>query len=165
MNWTDLLKSEIEAAYASAESLLALVDDDGLGWKPATGDNWMTMGQLLKHASDGSGRACKGFVTGDWGPPSEMTFPTAEQMPSVASVAEAKKLLAEDKRVALMMVAQAGEQRLAEENASVPWAPGEKKLGYWLLLMVQHLNSHKSQLFYYLKLQGKPVNTGHLWKL
>jgi hypothetical protein len=22
---------------------------------------------------------------------------------------------------------------------------------------------HAGQLFYYLKLQGKPVNTGHLW--
>jgi hypothetical protein len=29
--------------------------------------------------------------------------------------------------------------------------------------MVTHLDVHKSQLFYYLKLQGKPVNTAHLW--
>jgi uncharacterized damage-inducible protein DinB len=166
MDWTSLLKSEIEAAYASAESLLAFVEDNNLGWKPAAGENWMTMGQLLKHVSDACGSSCKGFVTGDWGPPQgDESFPTAEKMPAVASVAEARKLLAEDKQVALAMVAQAGEQRLAEENATVSWAPGEKKLGYWLLLMVQHLNSHKSQLFYYLKLRGKPVNTGHLWKI
>jgi hypothetical protein len=29
--------------------------------------------------------------------------------------------------------------------------------------MIQHLAQHKGQLFYYLKLQGKPVNTAHLW--
>jgi hypothetical protein len=29
--------------------------------------------------------------------------------------------------------------------------------------MVGHLNQHKGQLFYYLKLQGKDVNTMHLW--
>jgi hypothetical protein len=29
--------------------------------------------------------------------------------------------------------------------------------------MVEHLAQHKGQLFYYFKLQGKPVNTGHLW--
>jgi len=29
--------------------------------------------------------------------------------------------------------------------------------------MIQHLNQHKGQLFYYLKLQGKPVSTPDLW--
>jgi hypothetical protein len=29
--------------------------------------------------------------------------------------------------------------------------------------MLGHLTQHKGQLFYYLKLQGKPVNTGDLW--
>ncbi|MDE0394080.1 MAG: hypothetical protein OYK82_04805, partial [Gammaproteobacteria bacterium] len=29
--------------------------------------------------------------------------------------------------------------------------------------MIWHLAQHKGQLFYYLKLQGKPVNTMHLW--
>jgi hypothetical protein len=36
-------------------------------------------------------------------------------------------------------------------------------LGRYLLQMVQHLDRHKGQLFYYLKLQGKPVNTADLW--
>ncbi|MBN2443156.1 MAG: hypothetical protein JXJ04_17480 [Spirochaetales bacterium] len=45
-------------------------------------------------------------------------------------------------------------------------APRDSKkliLGYRLLQMVDHLKQHKSQLFSYLKLQGKPVNTGDLW--
>lgn len=28
---------------------------------------------------------------------------------------------------------------------------------------IHHLDRHKSQLFYYLKLQGQPVNTADLW--
>jgi len=36
-------------------------------------------------------------------------------------------------------------------------------LGQRLLQMAYHLGSHKAQLFYYLKLQGVPVHTGHLW--
>jgi hypothetical protein len=30
-------------------------------------------------------------------------------------------------------------------------------------MSVQHLAQHKGHLFYYLKLQGKPVHTGDLW--
>jgi hypothetical protein len=29
--------------------------------------------------------------------------------------------------------------------------------------MLAHLAQHKGQLFYYLKLMGRPVHTGHLW--
>jgi len=37
-------------------------------------------------------------------------------------------------------------------------------LGLRLLQMIEHLKMHKSQLFYYLKLQGLPVNTMDLWE-
>jgi hypothetical protein len=90
-------------------------------------------------------------------------LPPAEKLPTVGSVAEAKKLLAEDKQVALDMLAKCNEDKLANETASAPWDPTEMILGHRLLQMVGHLNQHKGQLFYYLKLQGKPVNTGHLW--
>ncbi len=49
MNWTQLLNGEIETAYRSTANLLDKVDPAGLDWKPATGSNWMTVGQLLKH--------------------------------------------------------------------------------------------------------------------
>jgi hypothetical protein len=174
MNWTELLKTEIEAAYASTESLLALAEDKDLGWKPPIGDNWMTLGQLLMHITNACGAPCRGFVTGDWGlPPGvdvkdlspEEMLPPAEKMPTVGSVAEAKRLLAEDKQVALAALAEAGEERLANESTAAPWDSTERTLGYWLFQMVQHLHAHKSQLFYYLKLQGKSVNTSHLWKM
>jgi hypothetical protein len=132
----------------------------------------MTMGQLLKHLADGCGAPFRGFVTGDWGMPEGMDvkdlapedmLPPAEKMPTIDSVAEAKELLAADKQLALDMLAKSGEERLAHETATAPWDPTAMILGHRLLQMVGHLNSHKSQLFYYLKLQGKPVNTGHLW--
>jgi uncharacterized damage-inducible protein DinB len=173
VNWTKLLTSEIESTYATTARLLNKVDPDGLDWKPESGGNWMTVGQLLKHISNACGGACKGFVTGDWGLPAgtkledlspEEMLPPAEKMPSIESVEEAQKLLLEDKTIALNMIGQAGENDLANKEIAAPWAPGvEYALGRHLLQMVQHLDRHKGQLFYYLKLQGKPVNTADLW--
>ena len=171
MNWTELLKSEIEYTFGVTDRLLDLVDDDHLDWKPSTGSNWMTTGQLLMHLTGACGTAVRGFTTGDWGlpeghepsemPPEEM-LPPAEKLANVGSVAEAKKLLAEDKQLALDMLAKCNEDKLAG-TATAPWDPTEKILGYQLLQMVEHLNQHKGQLFYYLKLQGNPVNTANLW--
>ena len=172
MSWSELLTREIEDNYAVTAKLMDLVDEDKLDWKPPTGSNWMTTGQLLSHLTEACGMACRGFVTGDWGMPdgvdmSELTpeemLPPAEKLPTISSVAEAKRLLAEDRKVALDMVKQSGEEDLAHKRAPAPWDPTEMILGHRLLQMVGHLGQHKAQLFYYLKLQGKPVNTGHLW--
>jgi uncharacterized damage-inducible protein DinB len=173
VNWTQLLLSEIETTYKTTAGLLDKVDPDGLDWKPASGCNWMTVGQLLKHISEGCGAACRAFVTGDFGlppgvkfedlPPEEM-LPPAEKLPIIGSVEEAKERLMEDKILALRIVEETGEDDLANKETAAPWAPGVSyALGRHLLQMVQHLDRHKGQLFYYLKLQGKPVNTVDLW--
>ncbi|MHC4473876.1 MAG: DinB family protein [Planctomycetota bacterium] len=172
MNWTELLKGEVEANYGATVGLVNMVGDDELAFKPATGENWMTTGQLLMHITTACGFCCKGFVTGDWGmpegmsiedmPPEEM-LPPAEKMPTVETIAQAIDLLAADKRLALEMIDQPGEESLASREVTAPWNPTPKILGAMLLDMVGHLASHKGQLFYYLKLMGKPVDTGHLW--
>lgn len=173
MNWTQLLKSEVESAFTTTAKLLEKVDPASLNWKPQSGSNWMTTGQLLMHIANSCGAAMRGFVTGDWGlpegmkiedlPPEEM-LPPAEKLPSIDSIEETKRLLLEDKALALKMIDQAGEYDLGNRQAAAPWAPGvERPLGWHLLQMVQHLERHKGQLFYYLKLQGKPVNTMDLW--
>ncbi|MFC1485639.1 DinB family protein [Candidatus Latescibacterota bacterium] len=161
MNWTELLTEEIESTYRTAYGLFDLVDDDAIDWKPSTGENWMTTGQLLMH-----------IATDDWGmpegvdvsdlPPEEM-LPPAEKLPSVGSVAQAKKLLEEDHRTAIDMLAKTTEEDLAGKMVGAPWDPRKRTLGHQLLIMVNHLSQHKAQLYYYLKLQGKPVNTGNLW--
>jgi uncharacterized damage-inducible protein DinB len=172
MNWTELIGNAIEYHYQVATNLMDLVDEDKLAWRPQTGQNWMTTGQLLKHISDACGAPMRGFVTGDWGLPAgvdmkdlppEQMMPPAEKLPAVTSVAEARQLLAKDKQTALAMLEQCSETDLTNKIAKAPWDPMELKLGQRLLQMVEHLSQHKAQLFYYLKLQGKPVNTGHLW--
>ncbi len=168
MNWTELLKSEIESAYNAAERLISKTNDKMLGWKPSTGSNWMTTGQLLMHLSSSCGQPFKGFITGDWGMPEgvdiknmkpEEMLPPAEKMPTVKSVAEAQQLLKADKKSALDSLARCSENDLAQKPAPAPWEPAPMILGQRLLQMIEHLNGHKGQLFYYLKLQGKPVNT------
>lgn len=170
MDWNALLEAEAEDAYRAAEGLLAMVEDDELAWKPASGDNWMTTGQLLQHLAEACGSNCRGFVTGDWGLPEgvdpsamseEDMLPTAEKMPAAQSVAAARQALAADKQIAFEMFAAASER--LDEPTPAPWDPRPAPLGRQLLGMVNHLNLHKAQLFYYLKLQGRPVNTMHLY--
>lgn len=172
MNWTELIKGNIEYTYGVTQSLLGMVDDDNLDWKPSQGENWMTVGQLVKHLTDACGAPCKGFVTGDWGfpagtdpsnIPADQMLPPAEKLPTIANVAEAKALLEQDRKLALAMLAEAGEDDLANKIATAPWDTMQMALGHRMLQMVGHLNQHKGQLYYYLKLQGKPVNTMHLW--
>lgn len=174
MNWTRLLTDAIDYNYDVAGKLFDLVDDDTLDWKPATGQNWMTVGQLMRHITDACGKSCRGFVTGDWGLPEGMDFvdipaehmmPPAEAMPGVSGLDEAHALLAEDRQLALAMVKEAGEDALDQRMMAAPWDPSgmEKPLGAHLLGMVEHLAQHKGQLFYYLKMQGKPVSSHHLW--
>lgn len=171
MNWTQMLRAQMEDAYRCADGLMALVDDDALGWKPAGGENWMTTGQLLEHMDMACGWCCRGFVTGEWGmpgaaggeaPPDDM-LPSAQQMPSAESVAAARGKLAADREVAFAMLAEAGENDLAKKSTTAPWNPTPRLLGVQFMECVKHLDSHRHQLFYYLKLLGKPVNTMHLW--
>ena len=172
MGWKDILKAEMESAYKSAEGLIELVDEDRLSWKPSSGSNWMTTAQLLRHISDACGAPCRSFATGDWGlPPGtdlstlkpEEMLPPAEKLPAVGTVSEARKLLAADRRTALETLDRVSEEELRTKPAPAPWDPTPTVLGHRVLQMVQHLASHKQLLFHYLKLQGKPVNTGHLW--
>ena len=172
MSWRELLNREIEQTYKVTQDLIDLVDEDQLDWKPATGANWMTMGQLLMHITTASGMACRGFATGDWGlpdgvdmaklPPEEM-IPPAEKLPTIDRLSEAKRLLAEDKELALSTLREVSDEDLRSKPAPAPWDPTEMILGHRMLQMVDHLRQHKGQLFYYLKLQGKPVNTNSLW--
>ena len=133
----------------------------------------MTTGQLLKHLAWGNGPGFKGFVTGDWGLPEGVDFedmdpaemlPPAEKLPTVESVAEAKELLVQDKALAFEVLEGLSEEDLATRELAAPWAPDATfPLGRHLLHSIRHTLQHKGQLFYYLKLQGKPVSTEDLW--
>ena len=172
MNWKELLKSEIESTYKLTEGLMDLVDEEKLDWKPSAENNWMTTGQLLSNLTDACGMPIRGFVTSDWGLPegvdiadlsADEMLPPAEKLPTIKNVSEAKKLLEKDKQVALDMLDKCDEKVLSNQISKAPWDSSEMVLGHRFLQMVSHLSHHKSQLFYYLKLQGKKVNTAHLW--
>ncbi len=170
MTLNEVLKEDAEGVYRTTEALFRLVDETGLNWKPSTGNNWMNVGQLLRHCSDACGMTVRGFITGEWPgamdpselPPDEM-MPSAERMPSVESVKEAIRLLQEDKAATLKLFSEVDEDRLANERSAPPWGGPERTLFQHLHEMVWHLAQHKGQLFYYLKLQGRDVNTMHLW--
>jgi uncharacterized damage-inducible protein DinB len=173
MTLKQILSTEAEYTYAIAERLFRRVSDDELSWRPPSGRDWMTVGQLLMHcASYGCGKAIQGFVTGDWGLPdgtkmedlaADAHVPAAAALPSVGSVAEALRLLAEDRALALNCIAAANEEDLLERRVLAPWGGPEASLFEHLLHMIAHLTQHKGQLFYYLKLMGRDVNTADLW--
>ncbi len=173
MNWTNLLTQEMTASYDTTDNMLGLLQDSDLEWKPATGENWMSVGQLLVHINTSCGMCCQGFVTGDWGLPAgaaeaageqEPMLPTAQQMPTIASVTAAREALQADRKLAFQMLEKAGEENLATLESAAPWEPDNQRLlGHHLLQMVSHLNLHKAQLFYYLKLMGRKVDTSTLW--
>lgn len=174
MEWKDVLSSRLSAALDAVDRLLARVNDDDLGWKPASGDNWMTVGQLIEHIVTINGMTFQGFITGDWPVPEGMTadelenmsmeemLPPAEQMPTVASVAEARTKLAADRAQALAALEKLAESQVAEP-APAGWDPTPLPLAERLITLLEHLDAHKAQLFYYLKLQGHPVGTMDLY--
>ena len=173
MKWSELLKAQADDTYGAAEGLLRHLSDDELDWKPETGSNWLTVGQLVLHLTNACGASCRGFVTGDWGMPAEAMenmsmedmLPPAEKFPTATSIASVRNLLEEDRELMHRTIAEAGEDRLANEKSTAPWDPRPVPLGQQLLGMVTHLGNHQSQLFYYLKLMGKPVNTMDLYGL
>jgi hypothetical protein len=177
MNMSEFLTKQVEDTYGAMAGLVGLVDDEHLGWQPESGDNWMTTGQVLKHVEAACGLIATCFVSGDWSvlgrieaemmegqerdPQTGMY--KAEALPATACKADTLAALESDKAATLAAIAEAGEDRLVNEESAAPWNPTPRSLGYNLFECLQHLASHKSQLFYYLKLQGKPVNTAHLW--
>ncbi len=172
MSLKGILKEEALGFCAVTENLFRMVDADMLNWKPQTGKNFMTTGQLLMHLSQSCGAGIKGFLTGDWGMPEGMDFadlppdqmlPPAEKMPLVKSVDQALELLREDRELALEQLSTVDEEELLSKRFAAPWGGPEVTLFQHLMHSMEHASVHNAQLFYYLKLTGKDVNTIHLW--
>ena len=73
--------------------------------------------------------------------PEEM-MPPAEKLPTIGSVKEARKLLAQDKALALKTLDEVSEERLNTEISKAPWDNSNMVLGRRLLQMVAHLWQH-----------------------
>jgi uncharacterized damage-inducible protein DinB len=168
-----VLLQETERTYAVTEKLFRKVDDSELGWKPETGRNWMNVGQLLMHCADaGCGKGLRGFIRGDWGltgeeDPGEQNanhhLPTAEELPYVDHVEQALKALEQDKALSISCLNEVEEADLLSKRITAPWGGLKMSLFQQLWTMIAHLVQHKGQLFYYLKLMGKNVDSSNLW--
>ncbi len=171
MTLKQTLKEEGEQMYRITENLFKKVDADELEWKPATGSNWMNMGQLLLHCATACGSMFKGYLANDWSLPEGIEYPEgaltellpAEKLPSVNSVDQAMKLLHDDREIMRKHLEAADESELLTTSFAPPWGGPEMSLFQHLLMSIWHLGQHKGQLFYYLKLQGKKVDTQSLW--
>ena len=117
-----------------------MVDDEQLGWKPESGENWMTTGQLVNHMADACGSMFKGFIRGEW--------EFEEGLRAVATVAEGRDKLQSDKKLALDLLNGLTDEDLETRMVQAPWEEEPRALGCPLGEMVSHLDMHKSQLFY-----------------
>jgi hypothetical protein len=86
-----------------------------------------------------------------------------DAFPAVRSVQQALDLLAEDRHLTLSCIAAAGESNLVERRITAPWGGRQLSLFQHLLEMLKHLEQHNGQLFYYLNLMGKSVDSRDLW--
>ncbi len=172
MTLIEVLRQEAERMYDVTDALFRRVEPGTLGWKPATGENWMTVGQLVMHCTNSLGASMKGFVTGEWGLPEGVRFedlkpeemlPPASKLPTVESIEQARQMLAEDRETARTVLSTTDEGRLLSECFAAPWGGKPVTLFQHLYNMIDHLGNHRAQLFYYLKLQGQKVDTGDLY--
>ena len=173
MTLKDILMNEAEKVYVITRNLFVLVSNNELQWTPASGKSWMTVGQLLMHcASFGCGKAVQGFIKGDWGLPegtnmddlnAEDHVPPQTALPGVKNIEEAIELLEEDRNLTISCISDVDESELLNRSLTAPWGGEKLTLFQHLLQMIAHLNQHKGQLFYYLKLMGKNVTTKDLW--
>lgn len=168
-----VLIEETEKTYHTTEKLFRKVEASELNWKPDMGKNWMTVGQLLMHCANyGCGKAVQGFIKGDWGPVGQempddreeiQQLPPAEDLPFVESVDQAIKILEDDKTLTLTCISEVDEAELLSKRLVAPWGKLEMSLFQHILMMIAHLGQHKGQLFYYLKLMGRDVDSSDLW--
>ena len=172
MQWKEILEQQANEAFKATNGLVKRLTSDQLDWRPNSGSNWMSVGQLLEHLKVSCGAVMFGFATGDWSlcmpegeGGGEGQMPTAESLPTCSNLEEFAEAFAKDQAMALDLIAKAEEKDLAAKMVTAPWNPSERSLGVQFQECITHLNSHKAQLFYYLKLQGVDVNTMDLWGL
>lgn len=172
MKWKQLLEHEIDETYRSSRNLINLLKESDLGWKPSSGSNWMDVSQLLMHMSTACGVPTAEFVNGCNGSPEDLeanqltledVLPSAEHMPRVHTIPEALQLLESDRLMAIAALKSCPEEQLEQSTITTLWDNIPRPLGYRILQMTGHLSQHKTQLFYYMKLMGYPVNTRSLY--
>jgi uncharacterized damage-inducible protein DinB len=150
----------VSDGFRPAESLVKMVPEDKLDWKPAEG--FMSVGQLICHLCDGGvGEALRKTIHGDWPGMEEMEASMKQEMPA-CGVGEALEKLETDRKVLHETLSGVTQEDFENMLVSVPWG-WEAKMEMMAHHFVSHFFHHKMQLFMYLKLLGFPVNTTTLY--
>jgi hypothetical protein len=148
-------------AYKPAETLIRMVPEDKLEWRPAPG--FMSIGQLIDHLTEPFGEGLRCLITNQWPfTPEQMEEGMKlENIPS-CSVQKALEKLEKDKAALREVLDSLTEEEFAGKAVSAPWG-WKGKLEIMAVLFREHFTNHKMQLFTYLKLLGLPVNTATLY--
>jgi hypothetical protein len=147
-------------AYQPALKMIGMVPADKLGWRPAP--NFMSLGQLICHLSDGLGEGLRWLTTGNWPTMEEMAEGMKLENLPTCTVAEARAKLEKDQTTLREVLAGISPEDFAQRVVTVPWGAGGK-LEKMALYFREHFTNHKQQLFTYLKLLGLPVDTSTLY--
>lgn len=146
-------------SYGPVAAMLKMVPADKLDWKPA--QNFMSMGELVCHVSDGIGTELRMLITNSWPKPEEMSEAMKGKMPT-CTIEDALAKLEKDKIALKKILSEVTEDDFANKIVSTPWG-WSGKLEKMALDFKEHFTNHKMQLFTYLKLLGFPVNTQTLY--
>jgi hypothetical protein len=148
-------------AYKPAATLIRMVPEDKLEWRPAPG--FMSLGQLVCHLTEPLGDGIRCLITDHWPfTPEEMeTGMKLENIPA-CSVEKALERLETDKTLLREVLGSLSDEEFAQKPVSTPWG-WKGKLEVMAILFREHFTNHKMQLFLYLKLLGLPVNTATLY--
>jgi hypothetical protein len=147
-------------AYRPAEALIRMVPRDKLDWRP--GPNFMSLGQLIEHVSNGMGSDFRMLLDSKWPPMEEMEKAMKLENLLSCGVEQALAKLEKDKATLREVLDSVSEEDFAQKTVSVPWG-WTAKMERMALAFREHFTNHKMQLFTYLKLLGLPVNTETLY--
>jgi uncharacterized damage-inducible protein DinB len=147
-------------AYQPALTMIGMAPADKLDWRPAP--NFMSLGQLICHLSDGLGEGLRFLITGNWPTMEEMAEGMRLENLPACTVAEARAKLEKDQATLREVLAGLSAEDFAQKVVTVPWGV-QGKLEKMALHFREHFTNHKQQLFTYLKLLGLPVDTTTLY--
>lgn len=134
---------------------------DQLAWRPV--DGALTLGQLLAHVA-GSLTDVVEMVLHPEAMPSEEEMAAmmdSSRWPS-ATPDEALATIAEQKAKLPGLLAEVTDERWLTEQRALPWGV-RGSLGLCAMQGLEHAVSHRSQLFWYLKILGHPISTMELY--
>jgi hypothetical protein len=163
----ECVEAKVRETIERTEHLVALVPQELLDWRPPVPSGAPTgtdLGHLLGHLPDCLAGFCAAFYAAF---PSELS-----ELLALRSIAVNESCSPQKAAVCIRQFATAIERgfHLCEDtdlSRLIPTAfvPEGEKLLTLLLGNLEHLTNHKYQLFFYLKLMGRPVGTQDLYHL